>query len=62
LRASPVHKPASDKVENLAIAYLAELKEADATFEKGTSVLEKYPTNIWNSPGTYERSFLESAA
>jgi hypothetical protein len=42
LRASPVHKPASDKVENLAIAYLAELKEADVTFEKGTSVLEKY--------------------
>jgi hypothetical protein len=35
-------KPAPDKVENLAIEYLAELKEADVTFEKGTAVLEKY--------------------
>jgi hypothetical protein len=43
LRASPIqNKPASDKVENLAIQYLAELKEADVTFEKGTAVLEKY--------------------
>ena len=35
-------KPAPDKVENLAIAYLAELKEVDVTFGKGTAVLEKY--------------------
>jgi hypothetical protein len=31
-----------DKVENLAKEYLAELKEVDLTFEKGTAVLEKY--------------------
>jgi hypothetical protein len=43
LRASPVqNNPAPDKVENLALDYLAELKEADVTFEKGTAVLEKY--------------------
>jgi hypothetical protein len=43
LKASPVQKrPAPDKVETLAIDYLAELKEADLTFEKGTAVLEKY--------------------
>jgi hypothetical protein len=43
LKTSPVQKrPAPDKVENLAIDYLAELKEADLTFEKGTAVLEKY--------------------
>ena len=55
-------KPAPDKVENLAKEYLAELKEVDVTFEKGTAVLEKYRANIRNSPATYERSFLESAA
>jgi hypothetical protein len=43
LKSSPVQKkPDPDKVENLAIEYLAELKEADVTFEKGTAVLEKY--------------------
>jgi hypothetical protein len=31
-----------DKVENLAKKYLAELREVDVTFEKGTAVLEKY--------------------
>ena len=35
-------KPTPDKVENLAKEYLAELKEVDVTFEKGTAVLEKY--------------------
>jgi hypothetical protein len=35
-------KPAPDKVENLAKEYLAELREVDVTFEKGTAVLEKY--------------------
>ena len=35
-------KPAPDKVENLAKEYLAELKEVDVTFQKGTAVLEKY--------------------
>ena len=35
-------KPAPDRVENLAKEYLAELKEVDVTFEKGTTVLEKY--------------------
>jgi hypothetical protein len=35
-------KPAPDKVENLAKVYLAELREVDVTFEKGTVVLEKY--------------------
>src|ERR1700680_2264725 len=35
-------KPAPDKVENLAKEYLAEIKEVDVTFEKGTAVLEKY--------------------
>ena len=35
-------KPAPDRVENLAKEYLAELKEVDVTFEKGTAVLEKY--------------------
>jgi hypothetical protein len=35
LKSSPAQKkPAPDKVENLAIEYLAELKEADVTFEK----------------------------
>jgi hypothetical protein len=43
LKTSPVQKkPALDKVGSLAIEYLAELKEADLTFEKGTAVLEKY--------------------
>jgi hypothetical protein len=55
-------KPAPDKVDNLAIEYLAELKEVDVTFEKGTAVLETVAPNIRNSPATYERSFLESAA
>ena len=45
-RASLVQKKpapkAPDKVENLAKEYLAELKEVDVTFEKGTAVLEKY--------------------
>ena len=35
-------KPAPDKVENLVKEYLAELREVDVTFEKGTAVLEKY--------------------
>jgi hypothetical protein len=35
-------KPAPDKVENLAKEYLAELREIDVTFEKGTAVLDKY--------------------
>jgi hypothetical protein len=35
-------RPVPDKVENLAKEYLAELKEVDVTFEKGTAVLEKY--------------------
>ena len=35
-------KPAPDRVENLAKEYLAELREVDVTFEKGTAVLEKY--------------------
>src|SRR4029077_20361714 len=35
-------KPAPDKVENLEKEYLAELKEVDVTFQKGTAVLEKY--------------------
>ena len=38
----PAPKPVPDKVENLAKEYLAELKEVDVTFEKGTAVLEKY--------------------
>ena len=38
----PAPKPASDRIESLAIEYLSELKEADVTFEKGTAVLEKY--------------------
>ena len=38
----PTPKPVRDKVENLAKEYLAELKEVDVTFEKGTAVLEKY--------------------
>jgi hypothetical protein len=43
LQASFVQKkPVPDKVENLAKEYLAELREADVTFEKGTAVLEKY--------------------
>jgi hypothetical protein len=43
MQASLIHKkPASDKVENLAKKYLAELREVDVTFEKGTAVLEKY--------------------
>jgi len=53
-------KPVPDKVENLA-KYLAELREVDVTFEKGTAVLEKISRHIRNSPATYERSFLESA-
>jgi hypothetical protein len=43
LQASLVQKkPARDKVENLAKEYLAELREVDVTFKKGTAVLEKY--------------------
>ena len=43
LQASLVQKkPAPDKVEKLAKEYLAELREVDVTFEKGTAVLEKY--------------------
>ena len=43
LQATPAQKkPVPDKVENLAKAYLAELREVDVTFEKGTAVLEKY--------------------
>jgi hypothetical protein len=43
LKTSSVQKkPAPDKVENLANEYLAELKEVDVTFGKGTAVLEKY--------------------
>ena len=38
----PVPRPVPDKVENLAKEYLAELREVDVTFEKGTAVLEKY--------------------
>ena len=38
----PAPKPTPDKIENLAMEYLSELKEADVTFEKGTAVLEKY--------------------
>jgi hypothetical protein len=38
----PAPKSAPDKVENLAKEYLAELKEVDVTFDKGTAVLEKY--------------------
>src|ERR1700676_4455270 len=38
----PAPKPAPDRVENLAKEYLAELREVDVTFEKGTAVLEKY--------------------
>ena len=38
----PAPKPTLDKVENLAKEYLAEFKEVDLTFEKGTAVLEKY--------------------
>ena len=41
----PAPKPTpdkGDKVENLAKEYLAELKEVDVTFGKGTAVLEKY--------------------
>ena len=38
----PAPKPASDKIENLAMEYLSELKQADVTFEKGTAILEKY--------------------
>src|SRR3984893_2206240 len=38
----PARKSAPDKVKNLAKEYLAELKELDVTFEKGTAVLEQY--------------------
>jgi hypothetical protein len=38
----PAPKPTLDKVANLAKEYLAELKEVDLTFEKGTAVLERY--------------------
>ena len=38
----PAPKPTPDKVENLAKEYLAELREVDVTFGKGTAVLEKY--------------------
>jgi hypothetical protein len=55
-------KPAPDKVENLAKEYLAELKEVDVTFEKEQSSSRNIASNIRNSPATYERSFLESAA
>jgi hypothetical protein len=43
LQASLIQKkPVPDKVENLAKEYLAELREVDVTFEKGTAILEKY--------------------
>jgi hypothetical protein len=38
----PAPKPTLDKIEHLAKEYLAELKEVDLTFGKGTAVLEKY--------------------
>jgi hypothetical protein len=38
----PAPKATPDKVENLAKEYLAELKEVDVTFGRGTAVLEKY--------------------
>src|ERR1700674_11005 len=43
-------KPAPDKVEKLAKEYLAELKEVDVTFEKGTAVLEKYRAKYLPDP------------
>jgi hypothetical protein len=58
----PAPKPAPDKVENLAKEYLAELKEVDVTFEREQPSSRNIAPNIGNSPATYERSFLESAA
>jgi hypothetical protein len=55
-------KPVPDKVENLAKDYLAELREVDVTFEKEPPSSRNIAPNIRNSPATYERSFLESAA
>jgi hypothetical protein len=63
LRASSVqNKPAPDKVENLAIDYLAELKEGDVNSKREQPSSRNIAPNIRNSPATYERSFLESAA
>src|ERR1700682_2696711 len=45
-------KPVPDKVEKLAKEYLAELREVDVTFEKGTAVLEKYRAKYPNDRGT----------
>jgi hypothetical protein len=43
LHLAPAHrKSAPDKVEHLVRDYLAKLKEADATFENGVAVIEKY--------------------
>ena len=42
IQKKPAPKPTPDKVENLAKEYLAELKEVDVTFGRGTAVLEKY--------------------
>ena len=58
----PAPKPAPDKVENLAKEYLAELKEVDVAFEREQPSSRNIAPNIRNSPATYERSFLESAA
>ena len=48
-------KPAPDRVENLAKAYLAELREVDITFQKGTTVLEKYRIEISGTLQLYTR-------
>src|SRR6202140_4207702 len=50
IQKKPAPKPAPDKVENLAKEYLAELKEVDVTFEKGTAVLEKYRAKYLPDP------------
>ena len=42
IQKKPAPKATPDKVENLAKEYLAELKEVDVTFGRGTAVLEKY--------------------
>jgi hypothetical protein len=42
IRKKPAPKATPDKVENLAKEYLAELKEVDVTFGRGTAALEKY--------------------
>jgi hypothetical protein len=43
LHFAPAQKrPAPDKVEHLVRNYLAKLKEADAAFENGAAVIEKY--------------------